>query len=281
MKQSVMSSRVPGHSNRAEVALSVHLFGTTSASLCCPQRVQSLALSPRSAELLAFLALGRGRYFGRSEIAEAIWDADDEVSTGSVNTALWRLRRSIELAPAKAGDFLIVNRQGCVGLNGPVQMQCDVQLFEQLVQTHRAITTAQLSEARQQHLEIAVALYRESALAEFRSAWALRERERLRNAYLDALQRLMQHSAAKHDYGGAIHYARRLLATDGLREDVHRVLMRYLVLDGQRAAALRQFDACRTALKRELAIQPMRETFAVYQQIADKAVCGIDGPGEA
>ena len=40
----------------------------------------------------------------------------------------------------------------------------------------------------------------------------------------------------------------------------------------QRAQALRQFEHCRELLRRELAIQPMRETLAVYQRIADNAI---------
>jgi hypothetical protein len=41
---------------------------------------------------------------------------------------------------------------------------------------------------------------------------------------------------------------------------------------GQRALALRQFERCRSALRRELAIHPMQETLQLHQQIADAAV---------
>ena len=81
----------------------------------------------------------------------------------------------------------------------------------------------------------------------------------------------MHLSELRREYDDAIHYARLVLAVDELREDVHRDLMRYLVCNGQRALALRQFEVCRAALRRELAIQPMNETMAVYRQIADGA----------
>jgi DNA-binding SARP family transcriptional activator len=238
--------------------------------LCSAQAV-ALALSPRSAELLAFLSLNQGRHFGRAELAEAIWDREAEVSGGAVNTALWRLRQSLEQAHAEPADYLSVNRQGQVGINCRCPIDCDVLRFGELLRSEQTLSE-QLSKDQERRLKAAVELYGDGALGEFRSVWALKEREHLRLSFLDTLHRLMQHSALKQDYPGAIRHARRLLATDSLREDVHRALMRYLLLDGQRASALQQFEICRAALKRELAILPMRETLIIYQQISDMAV---------
>jgi len=121
-------------------------------------------------------------------------------------------------------------------------------------------------------LHASVELYRDNALAEFTGAWALKQRERLRNTFLDATGRLMQLSELRCQYADAIHYAQLVLEVDELREDVHRELMHLLVLNGQRALALRQFEACRAALLRELAIKPMPETMALYREITDGAV---------
>jgi two-component SAPR family response regulator len=164
--------------------LNLTLFGSLSVSIHQSKRVVPLALSPRVAELLAFLAMGRGRYYLRSDIADSVWNAEQTDATlNSVNTALWRLRRAIERAPAKAGDYLNTNAQGAIGLNGPVDVATDVSRFEQLLRRCRSITKERLSESQRADLRRAVDLYRGHALAEFRSPWALRERERLRNAY--------------------------------------------------------------------------------------------------
>jgi DNA-binding SARP family transcriptional activator len=253
--------------------LCLTLFGSFSVSLRDSNKVVPLTCAPRVAELLAFLAFGRGRFFLRSDIAESVWNADDaEVTPGSVNTALWRLRHVIEQAPAKPGDFLAVNRQGAVGLNGPGSFSSDVFTFEQLTQASLSMPLVETTQAQRADWCAAIDLYRDNALADFQSDWALRQRERLRSRYLDVLGRLMHLSALQHHYRDAIRYARLVLVTDCLREDVHRELMRYLVLDGQRANALRQFEICRSSLRRELAIQPMMETIAVYRQIAASAV---------
>jgi two-component SAPR family response regulator len=255
--------------------LSVVLFGSMSASLETSSSSRTLTLSPRVAELLAFLAVGRGEYFSRTDIADSVWgDSAHEVNSGTLNTALWRLRRSIERTPAQPGDFLVTNRQGAVGLNGPRAVSIDVAEFERLTRPGLSKPIEQLTEADHQALRASITLYRDNVLAGFSGLWALRERERLRNIYLNVAGRLMHFSELRGEYDNAIHYARLVLAVDELREDVHRDLMRYLVCNGQRALALRQFEVCRAALHRELAIQPMSETMAVYRHIAAGAtVC--------
>jgi DNA-binding SARP family transcriptional activator len=252
--------------------LTLTLFGSIIVALVAEEQVHPLTLSPRTAELLAFLALGRGRFFARAEIAECVWgEASADVSHGTVATALWRLRRNIERAPARSGDFITTNRQGAVGLNGPAPVALDVAEFERLSHGGLSKDFNEVTDGDLAGLRAAVEIYRGSVLADFSSDWVLRERERLRRIYVDALGRLMHVSAFKRDYGAAIRYGQAILYADSLREDIHRDLMRYFVLNGQRALALRQYETCRAALKHELAIPPMRETTAVYQRITDNA----------
>jgi hypothetical protein len=91
----------------------------------------------------------------------------------------------------------------------------------------------------------------------------------------------MQLSALAQDYARAIGYGQDILDRDALREDVHRELMRLFLLNGQRAMALHQFETCRASLRKELAIEPMRETQALYQRIADSAVRRAGEPSPA
>ena len=51
-----------------------------------------------------------------------------------------------------------------------------------------------------------------------------------------------------------------LLADEPEREEAHRLKMRLLALDGQRTAALKQYDECTTALLDELGVPPSAET---------------------
>jgi two-component SAPR family response regulator len=255
--------------------LSVVLFGSMSASLKEERggTVKAVKLTPRVAELLAFLAVRRGRFFQRSELSESLWNQDErDTLSGTVNTALWRLRGAIERPPAKPGDFLVANQVGAIGLNGPCPVLVDVIEFDRLARQANPRALDRGSDADLELMRDAVEMYRDNALADFDRTWALSERERLRNVFLNLAGDLMRAFELRGECDEAIRYAHLILAVDPLREDVHRGLMRQLVSRGQRALALRQFELCRAALLRELSIPPMPETVALYRQIADAAV---------
>jgi DNA-binding SARP family transcriptional activator len=249
----------------------IWLFG--SLSIGTDEAGPQVAIAGRSANLLAYLALGRGRYFSRSELLGSLWPEHSSSSTaGSFNTALWRLRRMIERPPLKHGDLIVCDRRGSIGLNGPAGVWLDVDEFERLVAPGLSKAPELLSDADIEGLRHGVRLYKSDILLDVADDWALREREKHRRNYLNALGRLMQLSIIRRDYADGIRHAQAVLDSDALREDVHRQLMQLFMLSGQRAQALRQFEHCRELLRRELAIQPMRETLALYQQIADSAI---------
>ena len=62
-------------------------------------------------------------------------------------------------------------------------------------------------------------------------------------------------------------YARRCLQLEPWDEQAHRQVMQALALQGQRSAALAQYEACRKALAEELGVEPEPETTRLYQGI--------------
>lgn len=254
--------------------LRIWLFGSLCvANDAAGERVT--AVSGRCGSLLAYLALGRGRYFSRTELLGTLWpERMASMTAGSFNTALWRLRRMVECPPFQHGELIASDRRGAIGLNGSQEVWLDIEEFERRIASGLSRPIEQLGDAEIDDLRTGVALYKSDILMEFTDDWALREREKHRRHYLNALWRLMQLCTIRREYGESIRYAQSILDCDTLREDVHRELMQLFVLSGQRAQALRQFETCRDMLRRELAIQPMRETLALYRQIADSAIGG-------
>jgi DNA-binding SARP family transcriptional activator len=254
--------------------LYLYLFGHLSVAKCDgPQPWPAVELSGRPGSLLAFLALARGRFFARSELLAALWSEQAEGnSIRTFNTALWRLRKALARPPLAQAELVVCDRRGAVGLPVDAQLQLDVDEFSRLVTPALQRPLEELEASQVDQLRRGVKLYREDILAGFTEDWALRARELHRRTLLNALGRLMQICTLSADYPGAIRHAQEILDRDALREDVHRELMRLFMLNGQRAMALQQFEVCRAALRRELVIEPMRETLAVYQRIADSAV---------
>lgn len=58
-----------------------------------------------------------------------------------------------------------------------------------------------------------------------------------------------------------------LLDREPEREEIHRLKMQLLALDGQRAAALKQYDVCASALMDELGVPISAETNALYDRV--------------
>lgn len=248
--------------------LSITLFGSVRFELQVSGKMQPLRLSPRCAELLAFLGIHKGQSFLRRDLVEAIWNEQATgTAIGSINTALWRLRKSLETSDFPTGEYLVSDRRG-VSLNGSGPVEVDTARFESRARQELVKAASKTTEADCTALQQLTLLYRDRPLAGFSSTWALRCREMLRITYVDILERLMTWHGQNGKYADAIAYARRILDMDPLREDVHGALMRYFALNGQRTLALRQFETCRSLLQRELAIPPLPKIIALYREIA-------------
>ena len=109
------------------------------------------------------------------------------------------------------------------------------------------------------------------SVAAFRSAkpildWIEAERRTLRDIELQALEVLAEVEIDQDRPAEAERVARRLIATDALRESGYRLLMRALASGGNAAQAARVMDECRAALASAQA-SPSKETERVFLEI--------------
>jgi hypothetical protein len=84
---------------------------------------------------------------------------------------------------------------------------------------------------------------------------------------MNALSFLSNYYEQRANYQTARRYALRQLELDPWREEVHCQIMRVLALDGQRSAALAQYETCRRVLAEELGVEPSATTRDLYEQI--------------
>jgi TolB-like protein/Tfp pilus assembly protein PilF len=96
--------------------------------------------------------------------------------------------------------------------------------------------------------------------------WLRQERQRLEDR---AAELLIELSTGEDDAppSGAIALCRQLLERDGLREPLHRSLMRFLVRTEGRDAALKAYATCRDTLRVELGVNPELTTEQLYRDI--------------
>ena len=129
-------------------------------------------------------------------------------------------------------------------------------------------------------LEAAAVLYSGDLLPECYDEWIAGDRERLRDAFLAGVARLAELYELGRDYRAAIPWARRWVQNDPVNEDACHCLMRLHALIGDRAAALRVYHGCATALARELGVAPgvaMTETYTRLLETEEPSEPRIDG----
>jgi predicted ATPase/DNA-binding SARP family transcriptional activator len=97
--------------------------------------------------------------------------------------------------------------------------------------------------------------------------WQRVEQERLRNLAVAALNALVAFHREQGAYDSALLHARHLLELDPLLEQAHRQVMLCLAYNGQRGAALAQYETCRRILEQELGVEPEPETTALYERV--------------
>jgi DNA-binding SARP family transcriptional activator len=123
-------------------------------------------------------------------------------------------------------------------------------------------------------LEQAVRYYRGPFLSGFSlpaapefELWVSEQRTLHERLYLDALRVLLCHEVTAMDYARAIQHARMYLQVDEMAEDIHRELIVMHVMAGDRPAAIQQYKRCAAVLERELGVEPLPETRAIYRAV--------------
>jgi DNA-binding SARP family transcriptional activator len=228
--------------------------------------------SPKILALLAYLSAESARAHSRESLAELLWSGQ---VTGRQNLrqSLSRLHNAFPLNDGEA-PFFLASRQE-IGFNATSDHTLDLAGFAEKLRNARRHPHPTLHQCRSccEELAAAARLYRgdflDGLLVESPpfEEWALLKREWLRQDVLWALDALTLQAAEQKEYGQASRYARRQIEIDPLREEAYRQVMLALAHDGQRTAALAQYQILAEHLHEDLGLTPSAETTALYEQI--------------
>lgn len=237
--------------------LQIHLFGPLDL------RADGAPLEPlesaRAASLLAYLLLNRQAPQPRQRLAFLLWPDSSETQA---RTNLRHVLHTLRHALPDASRFLDVT-PGTLQWRADAPCWLDVAAFEETI----ARAEREAGVARQAALREAIELYTGDVMEGCYDDWLLKERERLRQIYCEALRHLTALLEAGGETAQAILYAERLLRRDSLDEETYRLLMRLHGADGDRARALRVYHQCVATLERELGIAPSPPTRAAYEAL--------------
>jgi predicted ATPase/DNA-binding SARP family transcriptional activator len=243
--------------------LHIHLLG--EFSLVYGDQPVTTINTARLQSLLAYLVLHRDVPQPRYHLAFQFWPDSTEPQA---RTNLRKLFHQLHQALPDADRFLCADTH-TLQWRLASSFSFDVADFENAI-GQPASSTA---------LRGAVALYRGDLLPSCYDDWILPERERLCQAFVETVERLIALLENERDYRTAIGYAQRLLQHDPLHEATYRHLMRLHALNGDRAAALRAYHACATILQRELGVEPGPSTCEAHERLLSLDTAPIPPPG--
>jgi DNA-binding SARP family transcriptional activator len=207
-------------------------------------------LERRTAALLAYLAFEGP--VTRSRIAGLLWpDSTESTARANLRQRFKRLRDAL-------GTELILTTDQALRLRPDIEV--DAVNLESLCFTGEFEAVLRWSGP-------ALAGHDYDDLPDL-EAWVLAMRERLENARREALIGLADQAETVHRYGEAAERLERLFELDPVSETLYRRAMRLHHLAGDRGAALRLFERCRSALKSELGVAPLPETLELARLIA-------------
>jgi DNA-binding SARP family transcriptional activator len=231
--------------------------------------------SNKGRALLAYLAVEGHVAHRRERLAEMLWpDREQRVARNSLKQSLASLRKAI--GDRSAERPVLLSEQDKIRFNSDSEHCIDVLELKQLIEATRHHGHAKMAPCPdcETRLRMAVALYRGDFLEGFSipdsqpfEEWALMNRETYRRQISRALRRLASLYAGRKEYQEARRFARQLVKLQAWNEEGHRELIRLLALDGQRSAALRQYEICERMLADEFDVEPAGVTKELYERI--------------
>jgi DNA-binding SARP family transcriptional activator len=218
---------------------------------------------PRLQVLFAYLLLHHDTPMLRSNLAYKLWPDSNETQA---RTNLRNLLHLLRQALLDCDTYLHIDNQLIQWLPD-VEFDLDVECFEsELNQANRFESQEDLNRCRVS-LENAVALYKGELLPDHYAEWIIVERERVSQAYMQALERLIGLLENQRSYHKAIFFVLDLLRFDPLQESAYRQLMRLHLITGNRGEAIAVYNTCAAVLQRELLVRPSPVTDELYHRI--------------
>lgn len=203
----------------------------------------------KARELLAMLALARGRPVGKETLMDQLFpDSTPDAAERDFRVVLHHLTQVLEPERPKGAASRTVIRR------------------EEAYQLDLEVVSLDLVDFEHQGPRAAAELVRGELLADYPYAeWLTAEREAVRVRSLRVLMEAAEAALAAGQAAAAEEVSRRALELDPCLEEAYRMLMRVQLSSGHDYLARRIYEQCRQRLQEELGVEPQPATTALLR----------------
>jgi LuxR family transcriptional regulator, maltose regulon positive regulatory protein len=207
---------------------------------------------------LLLLILSKPQGWSKETLGEILWPESSPVQLKNrFKNVIYRLRRALRQ------DVILFDGEHYT-FNRNLDYSYDVERFDQLLAQAKEATAAQ---ARRQILEELLQLYQGDYLPEIDDIWASIERERLRQAFLNAGLQLAMLYQDEFLHEQALEVCQRLISTDACLEKAYCIAMQALAATNDRPGIVRLYDKLETHLETEIGIAPSTQTNNLFRSL--------------
>jgi DNA-binding SARP family transcriptional activator len=236
--------------------------------LRCAGRDVPACRSRRGQSLLKYLLASPGFAASTEVLVECFWPQMDALAGArNLQVAVHTLRRSLRGCGPGGSDETVLFRHNQYLLNPALSIIQDVDTFRAAYERGLCAAKAGRSAEAIAAFEEARASYVGDYLADPYEEWASSYRMALQDRWLHVLARLGAYYSEAGTWEPAIACSREILAVDGYREDIYRLLMNCYAAAGRPAEVKQTYLACRGCLRRDLHLAPATETTMLYRQL--------------
>lgn len=215
----------------------------------------------KAQDLLAYL-LHKGEPVGREQIQENLWpEMDAENASNIFHVTLHRLRKLLHKSDCPnvltyGAKHYALQLDSC---------RIDIQEFQELAAAGLYQDIAMEEKVR--CLEQAAALYRGDYLEGMDYPWLFYEREKFKNLYTEIGMTLARYYLDTRSYAVAIERLQIVEETDPFNEEVQALLIKAYVGQGNRKAAVRQYQKTEAIFRQELGLRPSPQLQSLYAKL--------------
>lgn len=224
----------------------------------------------KAQELFLLLFINRGKYLPKESVFYSLWpDDDEETAARNFKVSLNALKKALEPdRKAQQTSFYIIRNRSNYGFNENSGYIFDAEEFEELL----AKGDRQKDKRRQMEYYLAaIKMYDGDFLADLLYVdWIQSERDRLRNTFLNTVDKMARYYYLIDDSDKALKMANLLLEHDPCWEPAYLLKMKIYERLHRPFVAVKVYQRCKTVLDRELNVTPMPEIEKYYEELTSK-----------